>query len=50
MNYVLVFAFCTAGILGVLNGINSIRQVRSGLKPGVKESKNIFSFFIFDRY
>lgn len=50
MNYVLVFAFCAASILGILDGINAIRQVRSGRKPGVKESRNIFSFFIFDRY
>lgn len=50
MNWVLANCIMLALFLGFLNGIKEINDVRTGKKPGVKESRNLFTFLFCDRY
>lgn len=48
-NPIILWIIICAIILGIIHGWEQIQLARSTGR-GVKESKNIFSFFFFDRY
>lgn len=50
MNFVLGGCILYAIFLGFIHGQKEINDVRTGKKPGVKESKNLFTFLFCDKY
>lgn len=50
MNHFLLMVFAIGAIIGIMNGINSMSEVRANPSTGVKPSANIFTFFLFDNY
>lgn len=50
MNYILLICLGFVMISGIIKGINDITQVKQNPNLGVKESKNLFTFFFTDSY